>query len=123
MDNPECICEKHFLTVLVAPLRNHLTSPEVIEKISDVLGVPFTMEDLPDGFLHALQSMYLDSKVLPNLLYAVKVTVRRRGIECNSNELNEIVNFLTAEDLASLNKCLRLVSGTLFGFRMSVAGD
>ncbi|OXA57201.1 Serine/threonine-protein kinase 36 [Folsomia candida] len=110
MANPRCICEKHFLTVLVAPLRNHLTSPDVIERIADVLGVPFTMDDdLPQDLVFPLQSMYLDSKVVPNLLYAVKVIVRRRGIESKSTDLDEIVSFLNEEDFSALNKCLRLV--------------
>ncbi len=115
MENPQCICEKHFLTVLVAPLRNHLTTPDVVEKIADVLSVPFAMDDnIPDGLLTPLQSMYIDSKVLPNLLYSIKVTIRRCGIENNTKELEEIINFLSVEDLASLNKCLRLVSSLSF---------
>ena len=97
--------------MLVAPLRNHLASPIVVEKISSLLSLPFTLEDKKDADLtQSLESMYLDTKVVPNLLYACKLTVRRRKLEGESIELKEIASVLTEEDLDGMDKSLRLVN-------------
>ncbi len=110
IQTPKSLCEKCFLTVLVAPLRNHLASAIVIEKIASLLSLPFTLEDKKDAELtRSLESNYLEGKVVPNLLYACKLTVRRRKIEVDSVELNEIASSLTEEDLEGMDKALRLV--------------
>ena len=103
------MCEKHFLTVLVAPLRNHLASPIVIEKIASLLSLPFTLEDKEADLVQSLESIYLDTKVVPNLLYSCKLTVRRRKLESEAVELHEIASMLTQEDLEGMDKSLRLV--------------
>jgi hypothetical protein len=61
------------------------------------------------GLVLSLQTVYLDSNVLPNLLLSCKLTVRRRRLERGSVELKEIAAILTAEDLNALDKCIRLV--------------
>lgn len=99
--------------MLVAPLRNHLSDPEVVEKITVLLSLPYTLDkstyDAEPKLLSSLQSLYLDTKVLPNLIYACKLIVRRRRVEHGSATLEEISSILTVEDLSALEKCLRLV--------------
>ncbi|CAL8081595.1 unnamed protein product [Orchesella dallaii] len=113
LDNPKSLCEKHFLTMLVAPLRNHLAEAEVVEKIAVLLSLPYTLDksvhEQEPGLMSSLQTLYLDTKVLPNLLYSCKLIVRRRRVERSSVTLDDILKILTVEDLEGLEKCLRLV--------------
>ncbi|ODN04951.1 Serine/threonine-protein kinase fused, partial [Orchesella cincta] len=113
LDNPISLCEKHFLTMLVAPLRNHLAESEVVEKIAALLALPYTLDksvhDQEPALMSNLQTLYLDTKVLPNLLYSCKLIVRRRRVEHSSATLDDIMKILTFEDLEGLEKCLRLV--------------
>ena len=152
-DCPESLCEKHFLTVLVAPLRNHLASAVVIEKIAVLLAMPFILtprnpspspsssssqnpqnrnnhnnnnnnnsnhgDDGGGGgnLQKNLELIYLDTKVLPNLLYSCKLMLRRRRIarlslNLNSNDdhSNDMVEILEEEDLDGMDKCMRLIS-------------
>ena len=107
--------------MLVAPLRNHLASGEVYKKIGDVLSVPFTLgripgemeKPLPEGFDANIKAMYMDSKVIPNLLYATKVLIRNRKLEHFKEKeasLEEIIGVLSRYDTDALESCLRLVS-------------
>jgi len=119
VENPKCLCEKHFLTVVVAPLRNHLAGPEVVEKIATLLSVPFATdkcdsENGEEDIIEMLKTTYLDNKVLPNLLYACKLILQRRRLERNANDLSEISSILTVEDLDALDKCSRLVRERFF---------
>jgi len=113
LDNPKSLCEKHFLTMLIAPLRNHHAEAEVVEKIATLLSLPYTldksMQERDPELMSNLQKTYYESKVLPNLLYSFNLIVRRRRLERTSVTLDDILTVLTVEDLEGLEKCLRLV--------------
>ena len=117
-ENPASLCDKPFLTVLVAPLRNHLAEAVVIGKIATLLAMPFTLVSGDHDLQKNLETIYMDAKVLPNLLYACKLVVRRRKISHDSSltakeehgNNDDLVDILEEEDFEALDKCTRLIN-------------
>lgn len=112
MDNPNSLCQKHFLTMVLAPLKNTTTEPEVVEKIAVLLSLPFTLDEsiheISPGLISNLQTLYVETKVLPHLLYTCKLMVINR-VKGLSLTLEDICSMLTMEDLEALEKLLRVV--------------
>ncbi|CAG7733931.1 unnamed protein product, partial [Allacma fusca] len=114
--NPGSLCEKHFLSVLVAPLMNHLAEVGVVEKIATLLAMPFTLTAGNSELQENLERIYYGAKVLPNLVYACKLMVRRRllqriSMNFKSGDLVEdLMGIVEDEDLVGMDKCMRLIT-------------
>lgn len=109
--NPFALCEKHFLTIIVAPLRNHLAKMVVVDKIAALLSLPFTMESQTQKpLIRTLENLYLDTKVVPNLLYACQLCVRRHVLGKKDLDFQTITSSLPDEDLEGFHGLLGLVS-------------
>jgi len=90
----------------------------VVKEIAFLLSIPFSLgaEAVP-GFIRNLESVYLESKVVANLIYASKLIVIRRRLEFGGTvEPHHLHEILTADDLEAMEKCLRLVSRFQFIF-------
>lgn len=112
LDNPNSLCQKHFLNVVVPPLKNQYAESEVVEKIAALLSLPFTLDDSihesAPGLISNLLTSYAETKVLPHLLFACKLIIinRAKGL---SRTFEQIADLLTVADYEGLEKCLRLV--------------
>lgn len=113
LDNPETLCDKAYLTMIMGPLKSTSAEAIVLEKIAVLLSLPFTLEDKVlknfPGLIGDLQTLYVSMKVLPLLLFACKLIVVNR-VNGQSLTLEQICEQLTEEDLNGLEKCFRLVT-------------
>ena len=84
MENPQTLEQRDLVAVVVAPLRNINASPSVVERIATLLAIPWAAppeDDREDSAVdeEAIIRAYVDTRVVPNLLYACKVMVQRRS--------------------------------------------
>ncbi|XP_063610743.1 serine/threonine-protein kinase 36-like [Penaeus indicus] len=75
------------LSMFIGPLRNQMCSLQVTNKIATLLMLPFTMEETKDN-LRDIVKVYLECKVVPNLIYACKLIFR-----IESHKVNRTVDF------------------------------
>lgn len=72
------LVEKTCVSVFVSPLRNSAASCQVVEYVTCLLSLPFvvtiTQEDLDK-----IQKVYFDVRVVPNLVYAMKLIMLERS--------------------------------------------
>jgi hypothetical protein len=90
-----------------------------VERIATLLAIPWAGSDIEPDSERALVKAYVDTRVVPNLLYACKIMVQRRSEVSRStgstttvtDETNKKMNDaeLTADDLQSLEILLGLV--------------
>jgi fused len=64
--------QHNFVSIIVAPLRNAKTSAKVIECIAQLLSLPLIME-LPANLMEDIKKVYLEIKIIPNLIYSSKL--------------------------------------------------
>lgn len=83
IDNPQTLIHRNLVAVIVVPLRNVSASPNLVERIATLLAIPWAgTNDIAE---EALIRAYVDTRVVPNLLYACKVMVQRRsGTNCST---------------------------------------
>lgn len=75
------------LSMFIGPLRNQMCSLQVTNKIASLLMLPFTMEETKDNLIDIVK-VYLECKVVPNLIYACKLIFK-----IESHKVNRTVDF------------------------------
>jgi hypothetical protein len=119
LESPQTLEHRDLVAMVVAPLRNVHASTSLVERIATLLAIPWAGSDIEPDSERALVKAYVDTRVVPNLLYACKIMVQRRSEVSRStgstttvtDETNKKMNDaeLTADDLQSLEILLGLV--------------
>ncbi|XP_023021946.2 STKc_STK36 domain-containing protein fused [Leptinotarsa decemlineata] len=62
--------------VLVSPLRNPNANSKVLSFVARLLSIPFVVKGVSEDTLVQIKKVYLEVKLVPNLVYATKLLVR-----------------------------------------------
>ncbi|CAG9815415.1 unnamed protein product [Phaedon cochleariae] len=109
--------------VLVSPLRNPNASSKVLSFVARLLSIPFVVKGVSEESLQQVRKVYLEVKLVPNLVYATKLLFRvNRGgtpsespSPANSPSPNcpytcRSLSELNAEDMQTLEYIFLLIS-------------
>ncbi|KAH8356565.1 hypothetical protein KR200_003299 [Drosophila serrata] len=94
--------QHNLVSIIVAPLRNSKAIPRVLKSVAQLLSLPFVLVDpvlLVD--LELIRNVYVDVKLVPNLMYACKLLLSHRQLSDSAASAP-----LTA---GSLNRTLRSI--------------
>uniref|UniRef100_A0A1I8M2I9 non-specific serine/threonine protein kinase n=1 Tax=Musca domestica TaxID=7370 RepID=A0A1I8M2I9_MUSDO len=69
--------QKNLVSIIVAPLRNTKAIPKVIESVAQLLSLPFVLNE-PLSIMESINKVYIDCKIVPNLMYASKLLIYER---------------------------------------------
>ncbi|XP_075158948.1 STKc_STK36 domain-containing protein fused [Haematobia irritans] len=73
----ESLKQKNLVSIIVAPLRNSKAIPKVIESVAQLLSLPFVLNE-PLSIMESINKVYVDCKIVPNLMYASKLLIYER---------------------------------------------
>ncbi|ALC49372.1 fu [Drosophila busckii] len=94
--------QHNLVSIIVAPLRNSKAIPKVLQSVAQLLSLPFVLAD-PELTLEAIKKVYIDVKLVPNLMYACKLLLSQRPLTDSAASLPAVMG-------ASLSRTLRSVS-------------
>ncbi|KAJ9592269.1 hypothetical protein L9F63_001165, partial [Diploptera punctata] len=98
-----------FVGVVVSPLRNSSASCRVMEYVSCLLSLPFVVGGVTEEDISKLRQVYLEVKIVPNLVYASKLLARRKGYDSDDPMPPQCpVSDLSADELQAL-ECMYLL--------------
>ncbi|XP_029177902.1 serine/threonine-protein kinase fused [Nylanderia fulva] len=108
----DSLLQQNCVSVFVSPLRNPAAGCRVIEYVACLLSLPFTVSISKDN-LKKIERVYLDVRVVPNLVYAIKLLMSERSdSESNTADLTNTgtrsASSLSADELEAL-ECAMLV--------------
>lgn len=96
----DSMLQQNCVSVFVSPLRNPVASSRVVEYVACLLSLPFTVSVSKEN-LEKIKQVYLDVRVVPNLVYAMKLLMTERS----ENELGtetRLASSLSADELQAL---------------------
>lgn len=96
----DSMLQQNCVSVFVSPLRNPAASSRVVEYVACLLSLPFTVTVSKEN-LEKIKQVYLDVRVVPNLVYATKVLMSVRS-ENESNTETRPASSLSADELQAL---------------------
>lgn len=88
------------MSIIVAPLRNFLASPKVVQYIAELLSLPLII-GAPQDAIMVIRDMYYEVKLVSNLIYASKLLCTQRSAETVVSPLLINSPFRTIETLSS----------------------
>ncbi|KAH8284359.1 hypothetical protein KR018_004915 [Drosophila ironensis] len=73
--------QHNLVSIIVAPLRNAKAIPRVLKSVAQLLSLPFVLSDpLLAVDLERIRTVYVDVKLVPNLMYACKLLLSHRPL-------------------------------------------
>ncbi|XP_020284918.1 serine/threonine-protein kinase fused isoform X2 [Pseudomyrmex gracilis] len=108
----DSLLQQNCVSVFVSPLRNPAADYRVVEYVTCLLSLPFTVSINKEN-LEKIERVYLDVRVVPNLVYAIKLLMSERS-DNESNAANtanadtKSASSLSADELQAL-ECAMLV--------------
>lgn len=96
----DSMLQQNCVSVFVSPLRNPAASSRVVEYVACLLSLPFTVTISKEN-LEKIKQVYLDVRVVPNLVYAIKLLMSERS-ESESNVDTRPASSLSADELQAL---------------------
>ncbi|XP_014480493.1 PREDICTED: serine/threonine-protein kinase fused [Dinoponera quadriceps] len=96
----DSMLQQNCVSVFVSPLRNPAASSRVVEYVACLLSLPFTVSVNKEN-LEKIKQVYLDVRVVPNLVYAIKLLMSERS-ENESNTETRPASSLSADELQAL---------------------
>lgn len=108
----DSLLQQNCVSVFVSPLRNPAAGCRVVEYVACLLSLPFTVSVSKEN-LKKIEQVYLDVRVVPNLVYAIKLLMSKRSdSESNTADLanagTRSASSLSADELEAL-ECAMLV--------------
>jgi fused-like protein len=79
------LLQENCMSVFVSPLKNPASSCLVVQYISFLMCLPFVLGGITGEDLERIQRVYLDVRVVPNLVYAVKLLMSKKCCNSESN--------------------------------------
>lgn len=71
------LLQSNFMNIILIPLKNVNIETFVIGKVVILLSSPYISGLISNEILEQIQKVYLEVKVIPNLLYCLKLTMRK----------------------------------------------
>ncbi|KAG7188500.1 hypothetical protein KM043_008135 [Ampulex compressa] len=107
----DSLLQQNCVSVFVSPLRNPAANCRVVEYVACLLSLPFVVS-VGTEILEKIEQVYLDVRVVPNLVYAMKLLMSERP-EGEANKGSTSANTrsastLSADELQAL-ECTMLV--------------
>lgn len=96
----DSMLQQNCVSVFVSPLRNPVASFRVIEYVACLLSLPFTVSVSKEN-LEKIKQVYLDVRVVPNLVYAIKLLMSKCS-ESESSTETRPASSLSADELQAL---------------------
>ncbi|XP_032673839.1 serine/threonine-protein kinase fused [Odontomachus brunneus] len=96
----DSMLQQNCVSVFVSPLRNPVASSRVVEYVACLLSLPFTVSVSKEN-LEKIKQVYLDVRVVPNLVYAIKLLMSKRSENEPSTETRP-ASSLSADELQAL---------------------
>lgn len=82
------LLQKNCLALFTSPLKNPGASCQCIEYTASLISMPFVVESVTPDELDQLQKVYLEVKVVPDLVYATKLlTTDKSGAETEASSV------------------------------------
>uniref|UniRef100_A0A1B0CCX9 non-specific serine/threonine protein kinase n=1 Tax=Lutzomyia longipalpis TaxID=7200 RepID=A0A1B0CCX9_LUTLO len=108
--------QQNLVSIIVSPLRNSKASCKVVESVAQLLSLPFILGG-PPSILLDIRSVYVEVKLVPNLVYASKLLTCKRDVETpdspspiqNANYTCKTLKDLTQEEVKTLASLYELV--------------
>ncbi|XP_043269140.1 serine/threonine-protein kinase fused isoform X2 [Venturia canescens] len=106
----DSLLQKNCVSVFVSPLRNPAASCRVVEYVACLLSLPFVSR-LSHENMNLIKLVYLDVRVVPNLVYAMKIIMSERA-EKNETIVSakcddtKVASILSADELQALEASL-----------------
>ncbi|GLH15192.1 Serine/threonine-protein kinase fused [Gryllus bimaculatus] len=114
----ECMLQQSFIGMVVAPLRNPYANCRVVEYIACLLSLPLVVESITEDETEMLMQVYLEVKIVPNLVYASKILAQTKPTSLTSG--GEMLNTpirpmadLSADELQALESVYLLLCNLL----------
>ncbi|XP_015118471.1 serine/threonine-protein kinase fused [Diachasma alloeum] len=110
------LLQENCVSVFVSPLRNSGAGCKVIEFVACLLSLPFVVAVSKEN-LRKIEEVYLDVRVVPNLVYAVKLFMSERGSSESLGDDNDgesskgrtrSASSLSADELQTI-ECIMLI--------------
>ncbi|XP_012264589.2 serine/threonine-protein kinase fused isoform X2 [Athalia rosae] len=103
------LLQQNCVSVFVSPLRNSAAGCRVVEYVACLLSLPFVVP-VSVEYLNKIKQVYLDVRVVPNLVYAVKLLMSERGEDSTPPPTADTrsASTLSADELQAL-ECVMLV--------------
>lgn len=70
------LTQRNQANILISPLRNSNTNSEVLNFVAKLLSLPLVLRAASEDTLNQIKNVYLEIKLLPNLVYASKLLLR-----------------------------------------------
>lgn len=109
----DSLLQQNCVSVFVSPLRNPAASCRVVEYVACLLSLPFTVSTSKEN-IEKIEQVYLDVRVVPNLVYAIKLFM----LERSENDINatdpasaetRLASTLSADELQALEYTMLLL--------------
>ncbi|KRT79433.1 hypothetical protein AMK59_6419 [Oryctes borbonicus] len=68
----------NLANIIVSPLRNRNASPKVLQYVANIFSLPFVIRNSMENSVEQMQKVYLDVKLIPNLVYGSKLLTKKR---------------------------------------------
>lgn len=93
--------QHNLVSIIVAPLRNSKAIPKVLQSVAQLLSLPFVLDE--HLVSESIKSVYIDVKLVPNLMYACKLLLSQRQLTDSAASLPTAIG-------VSISRTLRSVS-------------
>lgn len=97
--------QHNLVSIIVAPLRNSKAIPKVLQSVAQLLSLPFVLAE-QHLIADAIKNVYIDVKLVPNLMYACKLLLSNRQLTDSAASLPPA----TTNPAVSMSRTLRSVS-------------
>ncbi|XP_036318174.1 serine/threonine-protein kinase fused-like [Rhagoletis pomonella] len=94
--------QHNLVSIIVAPLRNSKAIPKVVDSVAQLLSLPFVSDESP-CVIELIQNVYIDVKLVPNLMYASKLLIYHKGTGDSSASLTHSHGGRAVRSMAELN--------------------
>lgn len=79
--------QQNLVSMIVAPLRNSKASCRVVESVAQLLSLPLVLGG-PSAVMHEIRNVFVEVKLVPNLVYASKLLCHRRQFLYDKRQAN-----------------------------------
>ncbi|TMW51226.1 hypothetical protein DOY81_003703 [Sarcophaga bullata] len=87
----ESLKQQNLVSIIVAPLRNSKAIPKVVDSVAQLLSLPFVLNE-PLNVVEIIKMVYVDVKLVPNLMYASKLLIYQRPVDDSTASLPQSHN-------------------------------
>ncbi|KAL3269712.1 hypothetical protein HHI36_008772 [Cryptolaemus montrouzieri] len=105
------LTQANLTNILVSPLKNSTTSPKVVTYVAKLFSIPFVVRGTPKETIDIIKKIYLEVKLVPNLVYSSKLLLRKKA-DCSAGttEVYKNLSDLNDEDLETLEYIYLLIT-------------